>query len=472
MYDTERKIKNQIIRNIKFALARKKVPEEILDQIDLEAVVEVEPSTVRAYEQAPTRRAKGEIISELYHETLSKLMETYPILKNYFRPHTLKEVEEDQRRFLESMWDLYARAEAGDEVALETIKEMGYDLDSFRRLLERESRELEELESETAEQPAKQPSPQQPREARAIGAIKPLTAFSEEEERPESVEKPKEEKVEAKPPEETKEGAERLPPALRPLIVDMLRYTCRSIFLGAGYPIKEATKKCSELWPEINSIADEVVNGRISRDEAVKRVQQMALSILRPVEEVKPLKVEFIEEKRKKRVSRAREVEARDRGGEAQPFFKEGVNPKNILYSYGCTLLRFGYKYFIRHYRGKIGLFTAQAEDWLKMQLVKELYKFGRQLLNHPKRGLDYLLGIIFTEWPDVVIEKGIREAVLFHWDELRYIILEKWPQVYEWFGSKTQKIVMGYALKLAGCSIDDMPEDIAEAYAEFEGGV
>jgi len=155
---TADKIKRLLINNIRFALLSKEVPEEITDRIDLESEVGVSESTEKRWEKAKSRREKGEILSELFRETMRELVKKYPSLQKYFPEYEVEKFNvlsqlDDYRRYIDMLWSFYSIAESGDREALEFLKESGFkDMKDFEEFIlrheEKYEKMLKELEGE------------------------------------------------------------------------------------------------------------------------------------------------------------------------------------------------------------------------------------------------------------------------------------------------------------------------------------
>lgn len=253
------KLKRILINCIRFAFAKKHIPAEITDHIDLEQEVSVGEAAVKAYQSAKTRQEKGEVLSELYHEILHELLKNHPILKKYFKTERFNiwsEIE-DQRRYLDTLWDTYRAAENGEDWAIQLIHDEGYrSLEDFRKAIEEKERELEKMIREVEE-----------REAKRL------------ERRKRKVEKA-EKKAEA--PKELEREVANLRHMLQTVVADKLRLFAKATLLEKGYSVSEVRKAIQRVELEIANLASDVVSGKISEQEAEKEIDELLKEAIIP----------------------------------------------------------------------------------------------------------------------------------------------------------------------------------------------
>ena len=291
VFEEARKIKNMLIRNIMFAFWKKKVPGEITDMIDLEQEVGVSDATVRAYRAAKTRKEKGEIISELYRETMRQLVEKFPALRQYFPEYDIVRYDiwsdiQDQQGYINMLWDAYRAAEAGEDWAIDLIRGEGYrTLDEFRQDIEEEERKLEEMirELERVAPPPKPP--------------KKKPAVEESERRVREVER----------------ELGRLRNLLETTTAEKLRFYVKARLLEKGVSVADARDITQELESDIADLAARTVRGEITQREAERRLDELIEErVRRPVVErrevIRQLESEYLAYLREQGVTNVRQV--------------------------------------------------------------------------------------------------------------------------------------------------------------------
>ena len=280
-----------LIRNIKFAFWKKKVPGEITDMVDLEQEVGVSDATVRAYRAAKTRKEKGEIISELYRETMRQLVENFPALKPYFPEYDIVRYDiwsdiQDQQRYINMLWDAYRAAEAGEDWAIDLIRGEGYQtLDEFSRDIEEEERKLEEMIREL-ERVAQPPKP--------------------------SKKKPPAEETERRVKEVERELG-RLRNLLETTTAEKLRFYVKARVLEKGVSVADARDITRELESDVADLATRTVKGEITQRDAERRLNELIEErVRRPVLErreiLKELENEYLTFLREQDVTNVRQV--------------------------------------------------------------------------------------------------------------------------------------------------------------------
>jgi len=223
--------KRWIIHLIKFAFDKKKIPVEITDLIDLGAYVTVEPASAETFEKAPTREQKWEIVSEVYWKNIQRLIEAYPLLKEYFEKKEYAPID-DMRRWVASLHNTLIRAEAGEAEALEILETAGYTLEEFKRYVESEEEALRKMEEEL--KPKKPPRPK----IRATRA------------------------------------------AMKRLVTEKLKTSFISYLAGAGIDPATIEKEYEQARPDIDSLVEEVLDRRMIQPRAVELVQSIARDVV------------------------------------------------------------------------------------------------------------------------------------------------------------------------------------------------
>jgi len=292
VFEEARKIKNMLIRNIRFAFWKKKVPGEITDMIDLEQEVGVSDATVRAYRSAKTRKEKGEIISELYRETMRQLVEKFPALRQYFPEYDIVRYDiwsdiQDQQRYINMLWDAYRAAETAEEWAIDLIRGEGYrTLDEFRRDIEEEERKLDEM-------------------IRELERVAPPS-------KPERKKKPPAEESERRVREVERELG-RLRNLLETTTAEKLRFYVKARLLEKGVSVADARDVTRELESDISDLAARTVKGEITQREAERRLDELIEErVKRPVlerrEVIRQLENEYLAYLREQGVTNVRQV--------------------------------------------------------------------------------------------------------------------------------------------------------------------
>jgi hypothetical protein len=305
VFEEARKIKNMLIRLIEFAFAKKKVPGEVRDTIDLEQEVGVSDATVRAYMSAKTRKEKGEVISELYRETIKELVKNHPALRPFFPEYEVAKYDiwtdiQDQQRWINMLWDTYRAAEAGEEWAIELIREEEFrDLDEFRRYIEEEERKLEEMIRELEKVT---PPPKKPKKAPVKEEKLPIE--EEAEKRVEEAEKRT---------EELERRLDRLTRLLESTIAEKLTWFVRSKLLERGLSVAEMRRIADAMAFDIAQFAKDVTEGKLTQTEAEsrllseleRRIREMPMS---KAEAMKKLEEEYLTYLREQGVTNVRQV--------------------------------------------------------------------------------------------------------------------------------------------------------------------